>query len=600
MFEKFHVSKEELMRDCCGLSIVALQALTTWLQSQDSQTPLAELTRAWLSYQTPDFWETVVSKIELLPVDDGNKAARELNYIAQMTRAVAEFKSVLCRLSVGLPSEIVRPDNLSVVYAFDEPHQLSRFDYHAKTRMTKFDYLRRSFRIFPERAGIMAVLTDTNSQIAAIAPPSSKDVSLRATEPGVKLFPPYWQLNTIDVWPACRGPLTVGQVEQLSTYSMFGRPAFYAIAQSEYGAQTLLTVLKAKLVLDPTLGKITREDALAVIGTRTSLHVTASCQASHALSASHMRMIVGISEDRESVYTFQPPEPALAHAAMLILNQLGWAPFLQHLKSAIGATYADAGYRGELMAQIILLMASDQTVQELNGLNRLNDNTDLPAVPLFNLLTKLLGADKAAPLKIKAADKYVRLTQFCQLLSLPPTRKLADLWKRSTGFVCMGNNPGCDIVIPVLCIKPGEILQDVVVEAERMSVLAIQVKCLSNQISAREREALCSSKMKRSQCCQGLDQKLPFFCGLLELRGEPSAVVYPRRGIQQSFAIAGLKPSDVMDVYDHQRQELDNSFEELERARFDPKTNPEHDHLYPEAREAVEKAFEMNFELAYD
>ena len=591
-----HVSdKQDLMRDCCGLLIVSLQALTAWLKAQDLQTPLTDLTRAWLAHQTPEFWATVVARVSLICSVTGDKGKREQEYSKLMDEASVEFRKTLTTLA-NVNAD--RPEHLRVLFAFDEPSQLSKVDFTVSSKMTRFDYLRRSFRIFPPGSGILAVLSDTNSTVATLAPPSSKDPSLRAADPGVTLFAPFWQLATIDVWPKCRGNLTVRELEKLVNYSVYGRPGFHAIAQSEKGAATLLNVLMAKLVTDSSLNAISQNDALAVIGARTSLNVAASCQASSTLCSSHMRMCVGISKDRESVYTFQLPEPALAHAAMRILNRAGWAPFLQHLKSAVGAAFADPGYRGELAAQILLLMASDQTISDLKVLN---DSSDLPAVPLISLLTRLIGeANVTADLRKHAANKYVRLAQFFQMFAIPSAQKLAELWKRSTAVVCKTNNSGCDLVIPVLCVEPEENVLDVTVEGQRMTVLALQVKCRSRPISANERSKLCGSGIQLSDCGVGLDPKLPFFCALLEMRWDKVVVVYPAKKTQQSFALVGLKPSDVMTVEAAKQSEIDNAFVELEKARYDPKTNPAHDHLSLEAKDAACRAFECNFGLAYD
>ena len=69
---------------------------------------------------------------------------------------------------------------------------------------------------------------------------------------------------------------------------------------------------------------------------------------------------------------------------------------------------------------------------------------------------------------------------------------------------------------------------------------------------------------------------------------------------QQSFALVGLTPTDVMDVPEDKRDALNFVFKELQTARFNPRDNPEHDHLSAVAREAVTDAFKNNFRLAYD
>ena len=582
--------KVESTRNCCGLLIVCLELLTDWLKSKAANGPLETLSRNWRDYQTSQFWDEIVERVAQMTAIEGDKVQRELHYYALMEKQCQLFQEALRKRAVSQRSTEVRLKCLKVIFAFDEPSQLR--DTREDNRFKKLDYLRRAFRIFPQQSGLLGVFSDTNSSVAALAPPKSKDVSLRAVLPGVELFPPFWQLATIDVWPRCREPLTVGEVQELVNYSMFGRPGFHAIAQAENGPASLLHLLQAKLVTNHSLDKLEQADALAVIGARTSLHVAASCQASSILSASHMRMCIGISKDRESVYTFQLPEPALAHAAMRFLNTRGWDRVLDHLKSAIGATYADPGYRGELMAQILMLMASDQTVIDLKGGV---DSDDLPAIPLIDLFKKLLGENQAAKLKPEPVNQYVRFTQFVQMFCKPTQQKLADLWKRSTAIVCMNNNAGCDLLIPVLCVNPEDQLSDVLVEAKRMTVFALQVKCYSRPLSSTQRRDY--SLISLSDCGDKLNTKLPFYSALIELRGKQERQeVYPSKGGKQSFALSGLKPSDVMNAAG---DKVDKQFESLCTARFDPRDNPELSHLDAAASEAAKTALKWNFAIPH-
>ena len=78
-----------------------------------------------------------------------------------------------------------------------------------------------------------------------------------------------------------------------------------------------------------------------------------------------MRFCVGVSEDRESVFTYQYAEPALAFAAMSLTHTHGWPFLLDFLRESMAATYTQSGDRGEIGAQIILLMAADRYNFEL-------------------------------------------------------------------------------------------------------------------------------------------------------------------------------------------------------------------------------------------
>ena len=132
------------------------------------------------------------------------------------------------------------------------------------------------------------------------------------------------------------------------------------------------------------------EQSLAIIGSRTSLHVAAGCQIAKELTAGYMRVCVGISDDRESLYSFQYAEPALAYAAMRLVRRMGWLQSIDHLRASMAATFTDSGYRGELSAQILLLMIFDRILADklvesgtwAEKTAAVVGSTDFPIVPL--------------------------------------------------------------------------------------------------------------------------------------------------------------------------------------------------------------------------
>jgi hypothetical protein len=276
------INEKVLTHDCCGLLIVCLRMLTRWLEKRDVHTPLNELTHEWLAHQTDEFWLDVVTAVEQISPHQGSKDARETHYLALMLVEYRGFEVAL-QSRISVTTNTRRPDTLRVLFAFDEPARLMELDAYEESKLTKFDYLRRSLRIFPESCGLFALLCDTHSSISSLVPPSGKDNSLRACPPGVELFDPFWELDTVDIWPQCADPLKVSDLELITVYSIFGRPGFHAIVQAVNGATELLPLLMSKLVTDPTLTLITTNDALAVLGARTSLHVAAACKASAML-----------------------------------------------------------------------------------------------------------------------------------------------------------------------------------------------------------------------------------------------------------------------------------------------------------------------------
>ena len=171
-------------------------------------------------------------------------------------------------------------------------------------------------------------------------------------------------------------------------------------------------------------------------------------------------------------------------------------------------------------------------------------------------------------------------------------------------------NPGCDLIIPVLCVEKGETLKDVKVTADKMTVVAIQVKCLSKNLSGASRAVLCSEKIKRVDTCHDLGSKHPYFCGLLEMRSSVKKTqVYKASELkkfrakphpkQVSFLVAGLRPGDIVAGTSLQKTVLNEAFEKLNVAFYDPKSNPENEKLGGEAKSSAVAALKENLELYY-
>ena len=79
-----------------------------------------------------------------------------------------------------------------------------------------------------------------------------------------------------------------------------------------------------------------------------------------------MRTCVFINESRTSLITADPSEPVLAEASARLLNhpKLSWEKFLAPLVSLLKQGAVEEGYRGELVARILLLHAYDPACLE--------------------------------------------------------------------------------------------------------------------------------------------------------------------------------------------------------------------------------------------
>lgn len=105
-------------------------------------------------------------------------------------------------------------------------------------------------------------------------------------------------------------------------------------------------------------------ECLAVLGLSVGLDITPQFSVASQLVKSHMRTCCHISHDRSFIYTTTVVEPVLAEAAARIQHQIqhqfGEGMFLQVLSRFCKRGIVENGYRGELVARVVLIHAVHQ------------------------------------------------------------------------------------------------------------------------------------------------------------------------------------------------------------------------------------------------
>ena len=161
--------------------------------------------------------------------------------------------------------------------------------------------------------------------------------------------------------------------------TMFGRPFHFSFFGSrsleaegpsaESARDDLVNLMKAKL-LNHSLynrGKFlcTEIQAIAVLGALAAVDISARSAKASDLVAKHMRLLAGISNDRERAYTIEPIDPVLAMAAreLFMEGTVKWSFVLDAMASEMRSTTM-TGYRGELAGQILFLMAWQQLLKK--------------------------------------------------------------------------------------------------------------------------------------------------------------------------------------------------------------------------------------------
>ena len=316
-----------------------------------------------------------------------------------------------------------------------------------------------------------------------------------------------------------------------------------------------------------------------------------------------MRLCVGVSEDRESVFTYQYAEPALAFAAMSLTHTHGWSTLLDLLRDSMAATYTQAGHRGEIGAQTLLLMDADRCNVELYGDDlepwRVRGNlrvisVTIPTIPLSKFLSILTGSDVHIyedNFSNRISHMYVRLIQFVQVFAKPGKNQLCEMFKRAAGIVVKPGSKQVNLIIPVLVVGEGENVLDVIPVPEQMSAVLVQIKCYSSATSQAQEIFLSSANLVRDVSTENSDKgrlndKLDYLSLLIEI-GPISAdsnrwSVFSRDVVayhslkgevdkkQLSMSIWGLRPCTILRDEPPLRDTVNAAFDALMTESFKP------------------------------
>jgi hypothetical protein len=570
----------------CAFVARSLEALATFVSEQPADLTCAELALAWSRLQSEwQFWRSILSRCETAGLSKSDFKSLAFNS-QQNLKASLNGRA-------GLPKGSVR-----VLFFFDEASQLLDNSFNIAD-ISRFHLLRRALQILPEapEASVFAFFTDTVSEISSLAPSRRWDPSMKARIKRNSLFPVFWWLPTMDIWPECKEYHRLRDLERPRLFSVYGRPGIHSGIKAVQGGGSgylseidsnkktgdaeviLIDSLEAKLLPNGDPWNITIEDSLAILGVLTALTVTASCQAASALIASHMRQCVGVSPDRESIYSYQYPEPALALAAMRLTAMIGWGVMIDGVRDAMSLAFTDAGHRGEIGGQILLLMAAERCMTILNSST--GSKVNIPAIPLEMFLFHLLGAEAYTSVALdlqfqeRISRMYVRIVQFVQFFCRPDRQQVTQMFNRACGIVCEVGAPFVDLILPIFVLKDGENLDDAVVLPDQMSTLLVQVKCYSRTPSVKQMGIWATSHLPRKGSANGMNSLLDYVSLVLEV-GTGSVQfdchTYPQvnDGRQISVAAVGIRPSRILDPDTANIESIDESFEKMLKAKVDP------------------------------
>ncbi|TFK75164.1 hypothetical protein BDN72DRAFT_561208 [Pluteus cervinus] len=344
------------------------------------------------------------------------------------------------------------------------------------------------------------VFMSTKSNIDFFPPSIEDRQSLRTRLEVATVLPPFFALGFDQIITKSNQTVTsytMGEISSLNHIAKYGRPLWAAhlaeLKKLEYGDHELVILAAMKLLDDrPSALDLGDPDSsgniLSLLTQRLCIDTILCGKEAATLTkrtvSDHMRLLVGLSEDRRTFYPSSPSEPVLAVAAAFTLytnpkfslNKV-LAGFEKHLCSA---GLVDKGLLGELAARLLLLTARDHAA--------LGDETEvlrlLNPVPLPTMLRHLFGAGNDLlkvgqfnQLLTEFAEVYVNFTHWVVTNGNLPEELdsdvLVNLWVRGTGLQCTFNQESIDLLF-VTYQGPFEVTDPV--DASKLSAVVLQIK----------------------------------------------------------------------------------------------------------------------------
>jgi hypothetical protein len=413
-----------------------------------------------------------------------------------------------------------------------------------------------------------------------------------------------------------RCSLTLSLLQNPEIMARFGRPFYYGFFKARLekffesndevreedlhtneftlqSSQSLLSLLEMKILGGGMAGKkidslekktasgmlFTKAQALAVLGSIVSLEISAHTEMASELASEHMRILAAISDDRKCVYTLEVSEPFLALAAHLIITSkvVPWEVLLDKLSLASLRSTTSIGFKGEVAAMILCLMAWQSSLRW--------PVHDFPSVEANVFLNRLLGKlwnrsnRQTQPLDVEMSSNesngdvemaegnvdsvplpqatledvekalegcYVRLNQFVKTFVDVTPEMLVENFIRSTGIACRENSTDGESLIPFVR------LSSTTVQEENTSAIVVQANLYA--MSDHALHSLFASVKSRSY----LRTHLPVIAILFDFR--PLSSGSSRESVQvfripetvKGFAILCRHPTpaDILDTLD--------------------------------------------------
>ncbi|EFJ17396.1 hypothetical protein SELMODRAFT_420995 [Selaginella moellendorffii] len=341
------LSQSRFMLFCIDYFVSCIEALLHLTSGEDPMDAKKFLNDLMVG---KNFWGVVQAKMEMgntareefanrLDVDMKEKPGEKTNLWGTWESKVFKEYNTL----EGLLSNVPAPakGKLKVLFVMDEARW---FTSHADlTTVAAFVPARRASRVLPEDGSVSVMFTDTNGRLNNFVPPNKADNSNRVAAAGKLVAHPAYCFFLADL-PSDEqtGGLLLAQVEDLGRLCGYGRPLWQALVKASASAGDVLLLAVDKLLGGTgsfnkcmlESGGLSHEACLATLGCRVCI-------------------------DNATIIT-----DMVATAAAQVLRAqgkvgTGWKECLEALVTGMKRGWVDRGYRGELVARVLLLLAVD-------------------------------------------------------------------------------------------------------------------------------------------------------------------------------------------------------------------------------------------------
>ncbi|KAG6808805.1 hypothetical protein H0H92_002835 [Tricholoma furcatifolium] len=555
--EAFSVKRERsaswLQRKDLLLLLRSLDYAKTWIKAQDKNLDTKALIQNF-----PRIGAVSMRKVEKATL------IRSATALTLLQTSVIKYATAVVEL---LKERLVHKDEKQytyILFSFDEAHNLTTeertFEQGADNSRTAYQCLCKALNYFTG-SPVFALFLSTYSRLSDFSPSQRHFWSSRGTTrtgPGESLNAPFVELP-FDVFRDAESSsklveedkYSVAEVCKLDFMARFGRPLFWTHMMHSSPDVTMDMAMQ-KLVLklednQPLPYQVEKSDLLPLIAIRVDLTFESNRDEAIYLEslmvASSMRTVYSVPEHRQYLRGGYPSEPFLAEAAArnLFSQMRGNAESWHSVREAYRTNVPDAiskwlacglvgkGERGELVARMLVTLAHDMAVINLNGNDFDSTPPSLPPsfsqpVSVVDFLSSLLSRDhlkkvlEARPdnmesgstLKDAFKDACVHFTHFVRGEDDYILTDQACMIFMCRGAAMQGYNelPTTDLVIPVVMDKSKPLDRD------NMSVIFIQVK---NRVSKKKDAEMNVDEGKLSDFFSSKGDNRPYIAITMEL-----------------------------------------------------------------------------------